>query len=505
MMKKMSKKTNNKTKKENKQQDQEEKSTLLDEEEIDLSTPRVCPTLKKTLKKLCCSERLADCHFLVKEERIPAHRFVLATESPVFEALLYPWQMTKDNKIERVLDIPTKDIVLDDIDPTLFKKVLRCVYTGKIKIESEEVQMLFLLAKRFQLDSLRCKCMSYMEDEVSADNVCDLMEQGRKVLNDPRFGLSFIEEHTPEVLASKPFLSLSSESLNVILQSNKLTADELELFQALLRWGKAQFQKQKLDEEESKNMQTVLGTLVDNIRFPLMEMSDFVSSVQSTGVLAAQDMLSLYTYWGAKSKTHSRMKWSMEPRAGVSSFKDSEILDKPELKKKMVTLYSKTENIKWERVFSAKEHGFAATNFHSKMDTETRPSLVIIKATTGNIFGGYTSKSWKPTTTSSYASDPESFLFSLVNKQNKELKLPASTSSTNHIYTNSSYGPVFGSAFNLYVCSSFNTNSNYNSYGDAFQCSQNGVTSSNYYDYFGGAYNFTVANMEIYCPKSKSS
>jgi hypothetical protein len=46
------------------------------------------------LRALCLSEFLADVHFLVRkgkaEERIPAHRLVLAAQNPIFCALLYP-------------------------------------------------------------------------------------------------------------------------------------------------------------------------------------------------------------------------------------------------------------------------------------------------------------------------------------------------------------------------------------------------------------------------------
>jgi hypothetical protein len=55
---------------------------------------------------------------------------------------------------------------------------------------------------------------------------------------------------------------------------------------------------------------------------------------------------------------------------------------------------------------------------------------VIIKSSNGNVFGGYTEQSWSNTGPVSEfidKSDPNAFIFSLINKENRPLKKKFST------------------------------------------------------------------------------
>ena len=73
-------------------------------------------------------ELLADIHFIVgsdstTQRRIPAHKFILATASPVFYAMFYG-----------VLAGDTKEVTIPDVEPQAFLKMLRWVYGRKIKV-----------------------------------------------------------------------------------------------------------------------------------------------------------------------------------------------------------------------------------------------------------------------------------------------------------------------------------------------------------------------------------
>jgi len=95
---------------------------------------------------------------------------------------------------------------------------------------------------------------------------------------------------------------------------------------------------------------------------------------------------------------------------------------------------------KWNLIYRASQDGFEASSFHLKCDKKLN-TLIIIKSEHGNIFGGYTEQDW--TNTASYATDDNSYIFSLINKDNKPLKLKCPDASK-AIYCSSKYGPVFG-------------------------------------------------------------
>ena len=107
--------------------------------------------------------------------------------------------------------------------------------------------------------------------------------------------------------------------------------------------------------------------------------------------------------------------------------------------------------------YRATRDGFTAQNFHTKCDTAAN-TLTIIKSEHGNIFGAFTEKAWN--SSGQYYADPKSFIFSLVNKENKSFKVNC-TNGVGAIYCSSSYGPSFGNSttgHDILIYSDSNTN-----------------------------------------------
>jgi hypothetical protein len=109
---------------------------------------------------------------------------------------------------------------------------------------------------------------------------------------------------------------------------------------------------------------------------------------------------------------------------------------------------------KWNLIYRASQDGFEASSFHLKCDKKLN-TLIMIKSEHGNIFGGYTEQDW--THTASYATDDNSYIFSVVNKDNKSLKLKCPDPKY-AIVCNSEYGPIFG----YYAAFLISNNSNQN-------------------------------------------
>jgi BTB/POZ domain len=80
--------------------------------------------------------------FVVKSEKIGAH---------VICAMLMKNTLTEGR---------TKVVEIDDIDPLVFKKMLRYLYTGKAPIldEDEMTEPLFLAAHKYQIEALKGLC-----------------------------------------------------------------------------------------------------------------------------------------------------------------------------------------------------------------------------------------------------------------------------------------------------------------------------------------------------------
>jgi hypothetical protein len=79
--------------------------------------------------------------------------------------------------------------------------------------------------------------------------------------------------------------------------------------------------------------------------------------------------------------------------------------------------------------------------FYHGIDLFDRPWHVSLVSEFGNVFGGFTEQSWSGN--DAWKADDNSFIFSLINKDNRPLKLKC-PDPTKAIWCSSNYGPIFG-------------------------------------------------------------
>ena len=153
---------------------------------------------------------------------------------------------------------------------------------------------------------------------------------------------------------------------------------------------------------------------------------------------------------------------------------------------------------KWNLIYRASKDGFESTNFHSKCDGKPN-TLIIIKSNNGNVFGGYTEQTWNQTGTygSDYKADPNSFIFSLINKLNKPIKIK--WSKNNGICCGNNFGPIFGGGHDLLIADKSNTNINSNSnLGHSYTHPDYRFETNEAKSLLAGSYNFQVSEIEVY-------
>lgn len=179
----------------------------------------------------------------------------------------------------------------------------------------------------------------------------------------------------------------------------------------------------------------------------------------------------------------------------MAAFYYSNILDKHGFEK-LVDLCEFKKNQKFKLIYQATTDEFGATEFHEKCDGIPN-TLTVIKNTAKNIFGGYTAKPWNSPSHSHYTSDPNAFIFSLVNSKKKPFKTACSNPSS-AIYNCSDNGPCFGSG-DLWIKS--NSNINQESYADFSYSYENEI-----YEYgtsqaktiLTGSEHFQAIEIEVY-------
>jgi hypothetical protein len=150
---------------------------------------------------------------------------------------------------------------------------------------------------------------------------------------------------------------------------------------------------------------------------------------------------------------------------------------------------------KWTLLYRGTRDGFATANFHSKCDNHYN-TLTILKAHgTSFIFGGFTSVAWD--TSYNYKLDPNAFLFSLTNKDNKTCKMKIN-SNQNAIYCHSGCGPTFGMGCDICISSNSNTtNGSYSNLGSSYKHPQYAQGTNEAQSFLAGSYQFQLSEINF--------
>jgi speckle-type POZ protein len=116
----------------------------------------------------------SDVSFVVGGEKFAAHRAVLAARSPVFRAQLFGCMS----------DATSSCIMLQDMEPAIFRALLRFIYTDDLPGDTGELdgspidtflQHLLAMADMYALDRLKLMCAQRLLQDMTADSVADML------------------------------------------------------------------------------------------------------------------------------------------------------------------------------------------------------------------------------------------------------------------------------------------------------------------------------------------
>ena len=189
------------------------------------------------------NHRLSDVTFVAansngeseSKQVIPAHKFILAIGSPVFEAMFYgELAETKDT------------IELPDCDNESLLELFRYVYSDEVNLSGSNVMGVFYLAKKYMVPSLTDKCMEYLKEKLDPSNVFIILpfvqKYEHKTLEDRCWNV--IDKQTEAAVKSEGFETIERSLLEAIVARDTLTIKEVALFKAVDGWATKQCEKQ---------------------------------------------------------------------------------------------------------------------------------------------------------------------------------------------------------------------------------------------------------------------
>ena len=208
----------------------------------------------------------SDVTFDVAGTKYFAHRFILAAQSRVFEAMLTGphWKESE-----------AKEIVLEESEETqaIFPLFLKFFYTGKIRLEYSNVCDIHTLADKYEMLTIKKSCINFMMETLRGQAGVTLVKAVE--------WLPYVEKYVPELVCDC-YKSIRYQFHGLLRNDVKLCNLELSHLRALFRTSESELVvpdelfvykvvQEWLFQTELQKTLAVVTELIDCIRFHNMD------------------------------------------------------------------------------------------------------------------------------------------------------------------------------------------------------------------------------------------
>lgn len=215
---------------------------------------------------------------------LPCHKAILSARSPFFRNLIQRRTRNADEHTERALHVPTRIVLdesvipkryarvllhaiyLDTVDLTLILRGNGCgnsagslgevqilTHTGRTRpTPLEEAMELYQIGRFLELDILAQGCEDLILEWLSLETLPQVLKWGNQPHGSAwvhRQSCHYLREEFSAIIASSVLHQLDKTQLINALQSNFLQASELEVLQAVLKWGENELIRRMEDRE----------------------------------------------------------------------------------------------------------------------------------------------------------------------------------------------------------------------------------------------------------------
>ncbi|XP_039962442.1 BTB/POZ domain-containing protein 7 [Bactrocera tryoni] len=215
---------------------------------------------------------------------LPCHKAILSARSPFFRNLIARRTRNIDEYTERALHVPTRIVLDETVIPKRYARVLlHAIYldtvdltlilrgagsgnsagslgevhaltnTGRARpTPLEEAMELYQIGRFLELDILAQGCEDLILEWLTLDTLPTVLRWGSQPHGSAwvyRQACQYLREEFSAVIASPVLHQLDKSQLIHVLQSNFLQASELEVLQAVLKWGEQELIRRMEDRE----------------------------------------------------------------------------------------------------------------------------------------------------------------------------------------------------------------------------------------------------------------
>jgi len=224
---------------------------------------------------------LCDITFVIGNEKLPASRSHLATQSHVFRSMLYG-QMREGSSSEIIISDP-------HVLPSAFVSLVKYLYSGVIDLGPRNVLHILYVSKLYDIMSLVNKCREIVKGKISESDVLCVWDSalalGEEEIEKKCEDLFSV--NTAEIIKETPVKGLSKEVMLKVVSCDNLNIEEIDLFNFVNAW------RLQLPEE---GMMEHINQIVTHIRFPLITPRHLTEYVDPTKLVDPEVLLEAFKY-----------------------------------------------------------------------------------------------------------------------------------------------------------------------------------------------------------------
>ncbi|XP_055691397.1 BTB/POZ domain-containing protein 3-like [Lutzomyia longipalpis] len=268
--------------------------------------------IETRLSKFIDNNFLADMTFLVGRDRqkVPGHKFILSTCS---------WEFYN---VFNLLQLDKNELLVEDVEYPAFRNFLTYCYTGKVVLSEENTLEILKLAQRFNMEHLIGICEEHIGANVTKRTCMVLYSKSMCLKQDSGLKekiLSMIEENFSYLVQDraimKTFVDLPLAAVRQIAALEHLQCDEMELFDALMKWATHMCRKLKIPDVP-KNLRKILCDVFCMIRFPIMKIEWFLEILAKYPEILTPSEIALISLT-IRGDVKSCSKFSNNPRKNI--------------------------------------------------------------------------------------------------------------------------------------------------------------------------------------------
>ncbi|KAL5016964.1 hypothetical protein ScPMuIL_006553 [Solemya velum] len=247
-------------------------------------------TLSECTQFMLEHEIACDVTFLLGEtkQEVLAHKFMLISRSPVFSAMFCgPMAETQEQ------------IIVPDIEPEVFKLLLRYMYSDKLSLlDSHNVLEILYAAKKYSVVGLVKACKTFCAEKINVDNACVLLDHAYKLDEQELFQAcqTYILENGERCLQSVTFCKMSKHCVEKVVEADDLLACELIVWKALVGWAEAECERQGVAITDV-NIRQAMGNLIYLVRFRGISSDIFARHVSTKDILTPIEVADIFRFY----------------------------------------------------------------------------------------------------------------------------------------------------------------------------------------------------------------